>query len=214
MRRLLVVFLCFWTTVAAAQAGRQYTALTPQQQAGLTEKIGEASRKMKTLECGFVQVKTISLLSDEMRSEGRLRYRQADKLRWEYTTPYVYLFVMNGGRVMIDSGRSKNTIDVSSSRVFREISAIILTGINGEGVFDGRKFTSRAFAGPAGYRVELVPKSREMKQMFSTISLTFNKSDFTVDMIEIGERGGDVTVITLKDKKLNVPISDDAFAVD
>jgi len=195
----------------AAQS--DYKPATEPQQKEMIQRITESSEQLKTLRCDFVQKKTISILSDEMVSEGKMFFKQNDKLRWEYTKPYQYEFVMNGDKVMINSGTTKNVIDVNSSKVFREISKIIVSGINGSGIFDRSKFTAQFRVGAKDNMVILTPKQKELKQMFSEIRLRFNTADYTVNSVEIEELNGDITRIEMKNKQINKELSDEIFTI-
>jgi outer membrane lipoprotein carrier protein len=194
-----------------AQSG--YTSATEAQQKEMMQKITEATEQLRTLRCDFVQKKTISILADEMLSEGRMSFKQTDKLRWEYTKPYQYEFVMNGDKVMINSGTTKNVIDVNSSKLFREISKIIVAGINGSGIFDATKFTFQFKVGAKDNMVILIPKQKELKQMFNEIRLRFNKTDYMVNSVEIEEPNGDITHIEMKNKQINKELSDEIFTI-
>ncbi len=213
MKKITFIILCIICFNNLLLAQVKYNPATDAQRKELIQKITASSEQMKTLKCDFVQKKTISILADEMISEGQLSYKQKDKLRWEYTKPYQYQFVMNGDKVMINSGKNKNIIDVNSSKVFKEISKIIMSGINGSGIFEQDKFTSKFFVGTADYQVSLTPKQKDLKQLFSNIKLYFNKTDYTVNMIEIEELNGDKTIIQMKNKQINKELSDEIFII-
>lgn len=208
-------FIYFFLTGFLLHAGAQegYRQATASQAAEMKEKITTASAGMKTLRCDFEQVKTLSVLMDEMVSRGFMLYKQPDNLHWEYTQPYRYIFAMNNDKVMIDSGQDKNVIDVNSSGLFREISRIILSGINGKDIFDDTRFSIKYMTGTAGYLVILHPKQKEIKQMFNEILLFFDAKDHTVNVAEMREAGGDKTIIRMKDKKINTEIDDAAFGM-
>ena len=192
---------------------QDYRPATRELQKELTQKIAAASQQMKTLHCDFVQKTTISILADEMVSEGKLHFKQDDKLCWEYLKPYRYRFILNGNKVMINSENKKDIIDVNNSRLFKEISKLIISGINGSGIFEEDKFTAKFNVGTHDYQVVLTPKQRELRQLFSSVTLTFNKTDYTVNTVEIRELGGDTTFITMKNKQINIEIDDAIFDI-
>lgn len=213
MNKLVTFIICFFCAFSLINAQPEYKLATEHQQKEMIEKITAASAQLKTLRCDFVQKKTISIISDEMVSEGKMFFKQNDKLRWEYTNPYQYEFVLNGDKVMINSGTTKNVIDVNSSKVFREISKIILSGINGSGIFDSSKFIVQFKVGAKDNMVILTPKQKELKQMFHQIRLRFNKSDYSVNSVEIEELNGDITHIEMKNKQINKELSDEIFTI-
>jgi outer membrane lipoprotein-sorting protein len=207
---LLSAIVSIFSTIVFAQ---NYRPATPEQQKELVKNITAASKQMKTLRCDFVQKKTISILADEMISEGKLLFKQADKLCWEYTKPFQYRFTINGAKVMISTENTQNIIDVNGSKIFKEISMIIISGINGSGIFDENKFAAKFNVGTQDYQVVLTPKQRELRQMFSSITLTFNKKDYSVNTVEIKELSDDTMHITMKNKQINTEIGDENFVI-
>jgi outer membrane lipoprotein carrier protein len=199
--------------ILTGQAQTGYLPATELQQKELTQKITDFSTQLKTLQCDFVQKKTISILSEEMISEGKMYFKQKDKLRWEYTKPYQYEFVMNGEKLMTNTGTAKNVMNANSSKMFRRISKIIISGIIGSGIFDDSTFTANFFEGAKDYMVALTPKQKELKQMFKEIRISFNKTDNTVNSVEIEELNGDKTLIEMKNKQINKELSDEMFII-
>ena len=210
----LLVFLFYIvgaTTTMLAQSG--YKPATEEQQKEMIRKITESSEQMKTLRCDFVQTKTFSILEEKMTSEGRMFFKQKDKIRWEYTKPYLFEFVMNNNKVMINAEGTKNIMDVSSSKLFSEMSKMIIAGINGSGIFDPAKFSFKFMLGTKDNMVILSPKQKEIKQLFKVITLCFNLSDYTINTVEIEELNGDKTLITMKNKQINKELSDEIFVI-
>jgi len=199
-----------FTSVAFAQS---YRPATPKEQEELIKNISRASEQLKTLRADFVQKKTISILADELPSEGKLSFKQPDKLCWEYIKPYQYRFTMNGDKVKVNSEKNTNIIDAKGNRLFNEISKIIISGINGSGIFDDKKFSTKFSVGAGDYQVELTPKQKELKQTFNSITITFNKNDYSVNTVELKEANGDATHITMKNKQFNIALNDEIFAI-
>lgn len=96
----------------------------PQEQQQVIQKFNSASSSLKTMYCDFVQTKKMKLLKNEMQSKGKLYYSSPNKLRWQYNTPYSYLFILNGDNVYIKSGTKKQNIDVKRNKLFRQISVL------------------------------------------------------------------------------------------
>ena len=207
---LVIAFFVF-TTTAFAQG---YQLAAPEQQKELMQNITAASEQMKTLRCDFVQKKTISILSEKMLSEGTMLFKQPNKLCWEYTKPYQYRFTLNGNKIMIGAEKdNRNVINTGSSRLFKEMSKVIVSLINSSGIFDEGKFTATFYVGTQDYQVILTPTQKELKRMFCSITLTFSKTDHTVNTVEIKEVNDDVTFITMKNKQINKELNDEIFAI-
>jgi len=207
---IITTAIFVFTTVVFAQ---NYRSATPDEQKELIKNITAASEQLKSLRADFLQRKTISILADEMLSEGKLLFKQPDKLCWEYIKPYQYRFTINGNKVMIGSETNKDIIDVNSNKIFNEISKIIISGINGSGIFDDQRFSAKFNIGASDYQIMLMPKQKELKQMFSAITLVFNKNDYSVNTVEITQVNGDSTHIAIKNKQINIELNDEIFAV-
>jgi outer membrane lipoprotein-sorting protein len=208
---VLFLFSVFVTTTIIAQSS--YKPATKEQQNELIRKITEASEQLKTLQCDFVQKKTFSILSEEITSTGRFFFKQKDKVRWEYNKPYLFEFVMNGNKVMTNSEGVKNTINVSTNKIFSEMSKIIIAGVCGAGIFDPAKFSFNFLVGEKDNRVVLSPKQKDIKQIFNVITICFNLSDQTINSVEMEELNGDKTLIIMKNKQINKELSDEIFVI-
>jgi outer membrane lipoprotein carrier protein len=194
---------------------QNFVPATKEQQQLMLDKISASSAKMESLVCDFEQVKELSILNEKMVSKGKMYYRNDNCLRWEYASPYIYTFVLNDKKIMMQAENSrKNVIDVKSSRFFQEIVKIMMNGINGNGLKDVKSFSINYFWSEEQWRVNLVPLQKEMKKMFSSIRLTFNVKDYSVDKVEMEEQNGDMTTIRLSGKQFNKKIADEKFKVD
>ena len=48
----------------------------------IIDKINAAASKLSTMQCDFVQTKSVKLLNDKIVSKGKMYYSQPNKLRW------------------------------------------------------------------------------------------------------------------------------------
>ncbi len=183
-------------------------------QAQLIQKISSATQSMKSMQCDFVQTKTVKLLNDKMVSKGKMAYQQTDKLRWEYTSPYTYTFILNGTKVSLQKNKRNDVIDVSKNKMFKEIAAIMMNSVVGKCLTDTKSFKTTITEGSTEYVATLVPQKKEMKQMFTKIVLHFNIKQGVVSRVDMYEKNGDSTVITLENIKKNTKIDAKTFAVN
>ena len=208
---LTVIGLCF----SLSGKAQEFVSATAEQKQLMSEKISESSAAMIALVCDFVQKKELSILNETMISKGKMYYRNDSRLRWEYFTPYSYTFVLNGKKILMKSDNSQNVIDVNSSKLFQEIVKIMMSSVSGTGLIDNvESFSADYFWGDKACQIHFVPKSKEMKKMFSNVKLTFDKQDYTVDQVEMTEQTGSVTVIKLANKQINTEIGDEKFRID
>lgn len=178
------------------------------------QQINAVASKMKTMQCDFVQTKYLKMLNDKMVSRGKMYYQQSNKLRWEYTSPYTYTFVLNGSKVLISKGKRSDVINVNQSKFFKEIARIMMNSVVGKCLTDSKDFKVSLTGASAEYVATLYPQQKQMKQMFQKIILHFNKQKSTVSKVELIEKKGDRTIIELKNVKSNAPINAKVFGIN
>ena len=205
MKKIVLFFmvLCLGFSCALAQVN----------EAKVKKQINAVASNMKSMQCDFVQTKYVWMLNDKMVSRGKMYYQQSNKLRWEYTTPYSYAFVLNGSQVLISKGSRKDVINVNQSKFFKEIARIMMNSVVGNCLNDKKDFEVSITANATEYLATLIPKQKQMKQMFQKIVLHFSKQKSTVSKVELVEKKGDRTVIELKNVKTNASINAGVFRV-
>jgi outer membrane lipoprotein-sorting protein len=188
----------------------QYRDVTKEQQDEIVSKISQTADEMQTLQGDFIQVKELSFMDDKVTSEGKIYYKKTDKIRWEYTKPYKYVFTMDGQNVRL--GDKTNKIPVNSSRMFSEISKVMVGSVSGSGLVGSPDFDAVFMAGKEDYKVILTPKKKEIKDLFSTVQLYVGRADNRIQSVELVEKSGDRTTITLKNVRVNAAIADSVFS--
>lgn len=199
---IIVTFLAFHATAQSAD------------EAKVKAEVNKAAAQMKSMQCDFVQTKHLQMLACEMVSKGKMYYKQSDKLRWEYTTPYTYTFVLNGTKVLLKNNNRNDVIDVNQSKVFKEIARIMMNSVVGKCLTDEDDFSVSIAQRSDEWIATLIPKRKEMKMMFQQIVLHINRQRALVDKVEIVEKNGDYTDIELKNIKINQSINEALFAID
>mgnify|MGYP002525969266 CR=1 FL=1 len=176
----------------------------------IISQISGATSKLTSMQCDFVQTKTVKMLNEKLVSKGRMYYQQPNRLRWEYMTPYTYTFVFNGQKVSLKKNNRNDVIDVNQNKMFKEIASIMMNSVIGTSLTDRKSFKTSVKDTPAEWIATLVPQSKELKQMFTSIVLHFNKEKSVVVKVEMFEKNGDTTVIALnniiKNKKIDAKI--------
>ena len=176
-------------------------------------KVNKAAAEMRTMECDFVQTKQLKMLNDKMVSKGRMWYQQKDKLRWEYTAPYTYTFILNGTKVMLRNNSRNDVIDTNQNKMFREIARIMMNSVVGKCLNDDKEYKVDIKSVTNEYVATLTPLRKNMKQLFQKIVLHFDQRKNVVTKVELLEKNGDKTVIELKNIKTNHDVNSTVFAV-
>lgn len=209
MRKTMTIILLVLISAVTAMAA----PMTPQQKKSVIEKINRSTAGMKSMNCSFTQTKHLSLLSDKMVSEGRMNYSRPGRLRWEYTSPYKYLFVFNGAKVYVGNNSRKDVIDTNNNRIFKEIARIMMSTVTGTALSGTSDFTTDVADAGTLWQVTLVPKKKDMKKMFARIVLMFRKDNLMISEINIYEKNNDRTNIRLKNVKTNGAVNETLFAI-
>lgn len=180
--------------------------------ATLQNRISDASAKISTIKCDFVQEKNMSMLAERSVSKGKFYFKKESKVRLEYLQPLKNLIVMNMGKMMMKDDKKTSQMDMHRSKVFQQLNNIIVGSINGS-LFNGKDFKVSFLESNAVVRVELKPISKMLKNFLSTIILSLDKKDFTATKIEMNEASGDNTILTFSNKEINVQVEEALFAV-
>ncbi len=207
----IIALLAILSMNASAQAPVQASAA---QQKAMIEKIMNTETTIKSIQCSFVQTKNLTMLNDKMVSKGIMIYLKPNMLRWEYISPYKYLFIINGAKVLIKSGDKKSSIDVKSSKMFQEITRIMMNSVTGKNLLSSSDFNVRMFTQKNYWIADLTPKKKQMRSMFSSIKIYFDSSNSTVSQIDMFEKSGDKTEIRLKNPQINNRINEKLFDLD
>jgi len=209
MKRTLNILLLLLVTSLFSVAA----PLTPQQKKEVITKINQKVSNLQSMSCSFLQTKHMSMLNDKMVSKGTMHYKQSNKLRWEYSSPYKYLFIFNGTKVYVGNKSKKDVIDTNSNKVFREIARIMMNTVTGKALTNPSDFTTDVAANSNSWIVTLVPKKKDLKKMFKKIELVFNKSNYMISQVNIFEQNGDKTNIQMSDIKINGAINETHFSI-
>lgn len=212
MRKILLSCLLVFLSPCLPMMGQ--TKLTAEQQKQIVEKIDKASSAMKTMQCDFTQTKRMKMLSKDMQSKGVMYFKRPDKLRWQYTLPYDYTFIMNGDKVQIKSMKSTKNIDVQQNKMFRQITNIILSSITGGTLRTSADFTVELWQQDKSYFVKLYPKKKELKQLYQYLEIWFDPALTKVSTVKMMEKTGDMTIVNLLNTKYGVTINEKMFATD
>lgn len=197
---------------AQAYNGQPITDAARRQHA--LQSIINAASESKSIVCDFTQTKYMSMLDEEMQSTGSMYYKSPDCLRWEYKTPYSYIFIINGHEIYIRNNTQISVIDTQSNKMFREITRIMMCSITASGLKEGNDFDISISETPNEWTVSLTPRKSSIKQVFSLITLNFDRQQNVVKEIIMTERNGDRTKIQLKNAEINKPIDETVFRIN
>ncbi len=205
---LLVLFVLLGVSVWA-QNEKPLTEIESQK---VVAELTEAAASMQTLQCGFVQEKTSSMLAEPSIAKGTMHYSAPDRMRWEYTEPYAFALVANGEKITKVTDGTAEMLDGKSSRMYQGMVGLIMGSASGKKLFDTSVFDVMMFDDDTFWRAEMTPKRRDMKRMFSQLVFRFDKKTNGISRVEFKDASGDLTSIRFEDIKLNEAIGEKVFA--
>ena len=208
------IFVCFiFFTLTAFPQNSNFVKMTDADKSVFIQNMQAASKTTHSLQCNFTQKKNSSLLDEAVVSNGMMYFKAPDALRWEYTSPQAYAFVMNQGQSVVKNNKGTTAMDAQSSKMIKSMTEMILGMINGKGLMDNKNFSAEYYVNQTQTQIKLIPKNARIKMMFSSINVIVDKKTYLAQQIEMKEPGGDVTTITLSNIKRNTVISDEKFTV-
>lgn len=208
------IILTVLLAAMSASVFAQRTMIVEPERSHIIEVINDEASSIHSLSCDFIQTKQLSLMNEKMESKGKMQYAQTDKLRWEYISPYSYIFILNGTSVTLKSTKKTDVIDVASNKIFQDIARIMMDSVTGKCLTDTSDFKSTLYVDGDEWIAELYPQKKEMKQMFKIIVLHFDRKDRIVKTIELQEKTGDTTLIALNNIEKNKTVNEAVFVVN
>ncbi len=206
-----LVFALF--IIISFQAKAQYPGYEPVSNLpAFREKFSTESSKISSIASTFTQEKILTALTEKIISRGNFKFKRNNKIRIEYTSPYRYLMIMNGDKILVKDDQKENRINVRSNKLFRQINRIMIDCFQGT-ILASEDFTVKVYENRSKYLLEMTPVSKTLKEFFTTIVLLVEKEDYSVRSIDMNEPSGDKTIMTFTEKKINTSLSDAVFAL-
>ena len=190
--------------------GYSQTKLSDSEQKAFKQKVLKAAQSTKSIQSDFIQTKHLSVLENELVSEGKLYFKSPNLVKWEYIKPYKNSAVFKNDKLLVNNEGKKDEMNLSSNRLFKSLNTLIVNSIKGD-MFDETQFDISYFGISDGYMVNFVPKDKRLKKFIAAFELKFEKSSARVSEVKLMEPNGDFTTIVFKNKQTNLSISDSVF---
>ena len=176
------------------------------------QSLAKSNAAKQTITSDFTQVKNLSLLSEKIKSKGKFYFKKEDKVRIEYTAPYAYLVVMNGGQLTIKDEQKTSKINTKNSKLMQSVNRIIIDCMRGT-VFQNSDFKVSAYENGQNYLLSLSPVTDAMKKMFKQVDVHMEKKTLDVDRLTMMETGGDYTDMDFSNTQHNAALNEAIFKV-
>lgn len=175
-----------WTLLSAADAQKKATLLL------------DAVKKVKKMDRTFEQVKRSPMTTTPTVSKGKMHYESPDVMLWSYETPYDFSMEIRGDKMT--AKRDGQVVQLGSKQQMgmKSMMRMIVGMSSGSTLFDERSFEWTMAESADGYKVDMTPKNKNMKRMFSKVVLFFDKKNNNIKSLEMTESDNSVTTIIFK----------------
>lgn len=181
-------FACIILTAALACNAYAQSAA----QSAISQICGSAER-IEALSCDFVQKVQSAMLNGTMDSYGHMEFTRPDKLRWEYTSPVSRALIIDGDKARLINENGADVLDASSNKMVKAMSAMILGSISGESLNDTKTFATSVEENATEWIVTMTPRRQQIRQMFASIVICFDKKQHTANSITLADASGSNT---------------------
>jgi outer membrane lipoprotein-sorting protein len=176
------------------------------------DRIRQDLGSVKSLEAQFVQKKTTPILAKPLVAEGRMYFQAPSCMKWEYTSPFRDVLIVNQGKSVhysIDRDGNKKVSGGSMSRgmVFQEITGWM------NGNFESKNFTAALKAGSPNVIV-LTPRQKGVGEFIKKIEMSLSDRPGVMNSIKIYEKENTVTLLEFRNVELNRKIDDAVFRIE
>lgn len=211
MKKTVSILLLLITSVSFAQiipAGYKPIKDT----AAFKHKMEGQSKLINSIESDFTQEKYLSVMSEKIITKGHFLFKKTNMLRWEYTSPYSYLIVINKDKMYIKDNNKVNKYDINSNKMFKSINEMMVATVQGN-LLNNKDYKPTFYEGDKFYLIELTPIQKAAKDFLKNIQLYINKTDYAVEKVKMIEPSDDYTAIDFSNRKTNQVIGDEKFTV-
>jgi len=175
------------------------------------KKFDEVSESTTSISCEFVQSKYISISKEPLISTGQL-YFEDEKMRWEQKEPKDYLMVIKDEVLKIREDGEIKEHSLSENKYMKGLREIMVGSMTGN-LLKSDQFETELMENSKHWIVNMVPRVKRVKKMFSHIKMKFNRSTYRMERVILTEPGGDYTTIEFKNAEFNKDIRDSLFEI-
>lgn len=207
MNRLIAILIGFLTILPSVFAQN----MSEEQ---IKDEVYKVVKGIQSLQCDFVQTKTVKMLADKAVATGSMAFQSDKKLRWVYKTPFEHVFILNETQVLVQDKDNKDIVNIEKSRIFKEVSKMIKEDVVGQSFKDGKTFMVSCSEEGDCYVAVLTTLNKKLKDMFASMILRIDRNKKILTEVELSSSKGDKTVLSFQNIVINKPIDDTLFNIN
>lgn len=192
------VFIFFLNMLMISASAQQWKVLSPSDAKFAAEQVMAAVKKVKSLDRQFEQVKSSPMTTTPAVSVGKMHYESPDVMLWSYESPFSFSMEIRGDKMTARRDGKDMQLGSKQQMGLKSMMKMIVGMSSGSTLFDDRSFDWSMAESTSGYKVDMTPKNKNVKRMFSRVVLFFDKSTKNIKSLELTENDNSVTTITFK----------------
>ncbi len=170
-------------------------------------KIEEANKKISALQCPFQRTTKLAVVTDATKVDGTFYFQSSSNLSMKYDNGES--FVVTEDKVSMTIGGKSRTLRAGNRNV-EDLSETLLDCVQGKiSSIDGTLKSAKTSGKNIVFTISTDMKVGRNK--IKTIELAYDKSDYTLNSLNLIEADGSYTLYELKTKTLNGNISSSVF---
>ena len=167
--------------------------------ASFKERLAEASRENRTIQCDFTQRKQVRRMKNEIELKGRFYYDNSLAMALDYTVPEGDKVIIRNDRIILKTAGQVTQTATSANPMLQQVALMIRASMTGD--------LSQFGQG----EVKMVPESKRARKYIDSITLCFDLKDMTLDRMELCETEGGHSVYEFRNKRFNLPVDPARF---
>lgn len=178
-------------------------------------RIETANRSVSSLQAPFTQVKTLAT-KKTIQMNGTLYFSRADRMVMTYAQPDGNRFVINGGRMLVRSGKQDKIYTLSSTPSMQLLSHYLLYAMSGKvrSIVEENKAIVEVQneSSSENYVITLKAATKQAKG-FSRITLEYSKKTGLLQRMEMEEFNHTVNTYSISQIKTGVSIPEQVYKI-
>ncbi len=167
------------------------------------------SENTRSIQCEFKQSKYLSISKEPLVSTGIL-YFEDEKMRWEQKTPKAYVMCIKDDKLKIKEDGKIKEHSLGDNKYMKGLKEIMVGSMTGN-LLKSDQFETEIMENSSNWIVNLTPRIKRLKKMFSHIKMNFNRETYRMESVILTEQGGDYTRIEFRNAVFNKDINDQLF---
>lgn len=208
----LPIFLALFIFCCIVIAPGPFSAVAEESRLDLEDflrRVEENSASISSFSCDFTQVRHLTIFPKPVKFSGRLSLAKPDKLRWEFVEPLPSVLVLNGKKgLKCSEGGPVREFDLDLDPVMRLVAGQLWAWTSGSYRDLKDDFDFELLPGPV---LVFSPITNGAGSFISKIRVVFDPDFLQPLSVEIGEPGGDRTVISFSGYKRNIALQTTLF---